>query len=60
MPFTVRVCLQRRPRPEQDHADGDHGEVVGGALFVARGDAAELLEAVDGKRRVEAVLPRGV
>src|SRR3982751_2032964 len=40
-----RVC--KGFQPESDHADRDHGEVVGGALFVAGGDAAELLEAVD-------------
>src|SRR3712207_8508217 len=43
----TRALLQSRSEPEQDHADRDHGEVVGGALFVAGGDAAELLEAVD-------------
>jgi hypothetical protein len=41
------ACLQRRLQPEQDHADGDHGKVVGGALFVAGCDAAELLEAIE-------------
>src|SRR5689334_9590301 len=40
-----RVC--KGFKPESDHADGDHGEIVDGALFVAGGDAAELLEAID-------------
>src|SRR3712207_7653060 len=43
----TRALLQRHLQPEQDHADGDHGEVVGGTLLVAGGDAPELLEAVD-------------
>src|SRR3954471_2429690 len=33
--------------PQEKHADVDHGEVVGRALLVARGDAPELFEAVD-------------
>ena len=44
--FQPRPCLQRL-KPEQDHAEGDHGEVVGSAFLVAGGDAAPLLEAVD-------------
>src|SRR5215212_5492136 len=43
----ARALLQRHLQPEQDHAGCDHAEVVGGALLVAGGDAAELLEAID-------------
>src|SRR3712207_1455929 len=43
---STRAPLQRL-QPQQKHVDVDHGEVVVGALLVARGDAAELLEAVD-------------
>ena len=32
---------------EHDHAEVDHREIVGSTLLVSRGDAPELLEAVD-------------
>jgi len=35
-------------QPESDSSDLDHGEEVGRELFVAGGDAAELLELVEG------------
>src|SRR6187549_3764003 len=43
---SARPCLQSS-EPEQAHADGEHGEVVDAALFVAGGDTPELLEPVD-------------
>ncbi len=43
---SARACLQRRD-PEENHPDCEHGEVVRGALFIARCDAAELFQAVD-------------
>src|SRR4029078_6105802 len=42
----ARLCLQSS-EPEQAHADGENGEVVDAALFVAGGDTPELLEPVD-------------
>src|SRR4051812_21925739 len=42
----ARAWLQRL-KPQYKHANVDHAEVVGRALLVARGDAAELLQAVD-------------
>src|SRR5215211_4245699 len=45
-PRRPRACLQRL-QPEQDTADVDHGEIVGGTLFVAGCHSPGLLEAID-------------
>ena len=35
------------PEPEADGSELEHGEEVGGMLFVARGDAAAMLDPVE-------------
>src|SRR5215203_265982 len=40
-----RSCFQLEPK--HDGGNRDHGQVFGGQLLIARGDATELLEAVD-------------
>src|SRR3954468_4388598 len=42
----TRACLQSS-KPEKDCSDGDHGEIVGGTLFVSGGDASKVLQPVD-------------
>src|SRR3954469_15670048 len=43
---SARACLQSL-NPEKDCSDGDHGEIVGGTLFVSGGDASKVLQPVD-------------
>ena len=40
-----RVC--KVSESEHDHADDDHGEVIGGVLLVSGRDTPELLHAMD-------------
>ena len=35
------------PEPEADSGELDHGEEVGGMLFIARGDAAAMFDLVE-------------
>jgi hypothetical protein len=42
----TRVCLQSS-KPEKNRSDGNHGEIVGGPLFVPCGDSSKVFQPVD-------------
>src|SRR3954469_9401197 len=43
---SARACLQSL-NPEKDCSDGDHGEIVGGTLFISCRDPSKVLQPVD-------------
>src|SRR3954464_1309864 len=42
----TRVCLQSS-KPEKNRSDSNHGEIVGGTLFVPCGDSSKVFQPVD-------------
>src|SRR3954470_11959737 len=42
----ARVCLQSS-KPEKNRSDSNHGEIVGGTLFVPCGDPSKVFQPVD-------------
>jgi hypothetical protein len=42
----IRACLQSS-KPEKNRSDGNHGEIVGGTLFVPCGDPSKVLQPID-------------
>jgi hypothetical protein len=45
--MALHIAESLSPEPEYDGGDREHRQVVGGSLFVARRDTAELFEAVN-------------
>src|SRR3954454_14682835 len=43
---STRACLQSS-KPEKNRSDSNHGEIVGGTLFVPCGDPSKVFQPVD-------------
>ena len=44
--WDIRACLQSS-KPEKNRSDSNHGEIVGGTLFVPCGDSSKVFQPVD-------------